>query len=211
MAQTTMVDIAAGQKLLRQLARDGFPLTAAAWVKTADDSQWFLYLVSPMVEQQGLLETYKGVHQSLDSLGDLSIRSSDVKVVADTDRAGKGLRTPIDALARQYPRLRDAISWDGQIFGFDSLEGAYLYPPGVYENSLRGPMTREQILARTVELMNPDRWASPSPSVRLSDGTTFEGRPIGVEVVKQGMQIKFLVDQEPSPRVYPVEVIAEIR
>src|SRR4051812_33276153 len=45
--------IKAGPKLLDRLNRAGIPVVAAAWVKPTERFQWYLYLVTPLVGEDG--------------------------------------------------------------------------------------------------------------------------------------------------------------
>jgi len=58
--------VAGGQKLVEQLVKNGFPLTAAFWRKTDDDSRWRLYLVTPLVEERGPFEAYRQIQAAID-------------------------------------------------------------------------------------------------------------------------------------------------
>ena len=39
-----------GQRLLIELVRDGFDVSAAAWLKTSEEGLWFLYIGSKSVD-----------------------------------------------------------------------------------------------------------------------------------------------------------------
>src|SRR5437667_238958 len=54
-----------GQKLVEQLAKNGFPLKAAFWRKEDDDSRWHLYLVTPLVEERGPFEAYRQIEAAI--------------------------------------------------------------------------------------------------------------------------------------------------
>ena len=50
-----------GQKLVEQLAVSGLPVCTAFWVNATEASQWYLYIVSPVVDERGLTEAYRRV------------------------------------------------------------------------------------------------------------------------------------------------------
>src|SRR5437879_12500211 len=55
MAQVTLVEmqIKEGQTLLDRLAHEGIAVTAAGWVKESDGGDWYLYLATPLVGEDG--------------------------------------------------------------------------------------------------------------------------------------------------------------
>ena len=63
MDQVTLVDEQKkdGLKLAERLAQQGFEVTAAFWLRTSEDGQWFLYFASPVVDSEGKREAYRRV------------------------------------------------------------------------------------------------------------------------------------------------------
>ena len=54
--------IESGRKLIERLTANGIPITAAAWVKESDRWQWRLYLVTPLVSEDGDTQpAYRGI------------------------------------------------------------------------------------------------------------------------------------------------------
>ena len=55
MAQATLVEmqINEGQRLIDRLAQEGIAVTAAAWVKESESGDWYLYLATPLVGEDG--------------------------------------------------------------------------------------------------------------------------------------------------------------
>src|SRR5204863_7247485 len=55
MDQTPLVEgqITEGQKLIDRLIEEGVPVRAAAWVTESDSGRWYLYLVTPLVSDEG--------------------------------------------------------------------------------------------------------------------------------------------------------------
>ena len=68
MDSTALVEeqIEDGGRLIEQLARDGFDVTGAFWVRSTNtyERQWF-YVVSKTVDQAGLHAAYRAVHASI--------------------------------------------------------------------------------------------------------------------------------------------------
>jgi len=55
MAQATLVEMEMkeGQRLIDHLAQAGIAVTAAAWVKESESGDWYLYLATPLVGEDG--------------------------------------------------------------------------------------------------------------------------------------------------------------
>jgi len=61
MDQATLVEhqIYDVPRLIDQLKRDKIDVKAAFWLYTSEADQWFLYLVSGVVDRKGITEAYK--------------------------------------------------------------------------------------------------------------------------------------------------------
>ncbi len=70
-----------GQLLIEQLAQDGFDVSVALWVRTGEDSLWYLIIASARVGEQGLSDSYQSLYSALDKSGATSISYSDIKVM----------------------------------------------------------------------------------------------------------------------------------
>jgi len=72
MDQATLVEhqIDDVPRLIDQLKRDNFDVKvkAAFWLYTSESEQWFLYLVSDVVDQKGISEAYKAVYKAMKRL-----------------------------------------------------------------------------------------------------------------------------------------------
>src|SRR5438445_9734835 len=55
MAQATLVEmqLQEGQRLIDRLIKEGVAVTAAAWVKETESGDWYLYLATPLVTEDG--------------------------------------------------------------------------------------------------------------------------------------------------------------
>src|SRR5438552_18981092 len=55
MDQATLVEIQIqdGERLIDRLSEEGIAVTAACWVKESESGQWFLYLATPLVGEDG--------------------------------------------------------------------------------------------------------------------------------------------------------------
>jgi hypothetical protein len=73
--------IDSGHRLISRLVQDGFEITAALWMKTAEEGDWFLYIATPLVEQRGLAEAYRLLQASIQRLQGIPLSLSDVKLI----------------------------------------------------------------------------------------------------------------------------------
>jgi hypothetical protein len=118
--------IRAGQKLVERLNREDVPVLAAAWVNESESGRWYLYLVTPLVgDEGGTRPAYKrvlAVVRRLQAEG-LWIDPLEVKVVSPTNPVG-------EAIAEAQPQQagRGASRYGGASLGGLSVEGAYVYP-----------------------------------------------------------------------------------
>lgn len=118
-----------GQKLVSVLARDGFEVAAAFWVKIRDaegDVRWDLYLVSKLVEEQGLLSAYRAVHHALSQIPESSLSVAEIKLVGPAKPEAKGVLELVQRYRNKLPvHIPCASHGDG------NMEEVYLYaPPG---------------------------------------------------------------------------------
>lgn len=116
-----------GQKLIEQLNREGILVPAAAWVKECERWQWYLYLVTSLVGQDGATkrayQRVTAVVRRLQGEG-VWIDPFQLKVISPTDPAGEA----IIAVGRQY-RGGQVTAYGGASLGRLSIDGAYVYPP----------------------------------------------------------------------------------
>jgi hypothetical protein len=112
-----------GQKLLTELTRHDFPVTAAAWVKTEDNARWYLFIATPLESRGGPHQGYSRLFSIWPAIPQpFWLKSYDVKLISPDDPIAR------DALEmlRQYPGNRP-IPYGGDHFGRESVEGAYIY------------------------------------------------------------------------------------
>ena len=51
-----------GQKLVAELPQHGLEVVAAFWLKPSVDGKWYFYVVSPVVDAEGLIKAYRRLH-----------------------------------------------------------------------------------------------------------------------------------------------------
>jgi hypothetical protein len=119
------VQVDDGRKLIERLARDGFPVSAAGWLKEAEGGSWYLYLVSPAVDVDGIKKGYRRVHTAIRSMTPpFWIDPFDVKLVGPAESVGEAI---LDLQRRSGGT--QAIRYGGANLGNIRIDEAYLYPP----------------------------------------------------------------------------------
>jgi len=124
MDQATLVEhqIDDVPKLIDELKVDNFDVKAAFWLYTSEADQWFLYLVSDVVDQKGIKEAYKAVYKAMKRLTKPSIDPFEVKLVGPGDPVAKAV---IDFVSKQYVPLAKRVR--GTNLGNVYIENAYIY------------------------------------------------------------------------------------
>jgi hypothetical protein len=129
MDQTALVEIQIqdGQRLIERLNREGVGVIAAAWVKEGDSGQWYLYLVTPLVGEDGAKRpAYRRVNTVVRAMQQEGFwfDSSDIKVIGPHDPIAR------DLVAQQDRRPARKPTWfRGSRLGERAVETAYIYPP----------------------------------------------------------------------------------
>lgn len=114
-----------GRRLIERLAQEGFPVSAAGWVKEADGGFWYLYLVSPAVEAEGIKKGYRRVHTVIRSMPQpFWIDPFDVKLVGPSESVAQAILDLQPRTATRQPVRQGAAS-----LGNVSIDEAYIYPP----------------------------------------------------------------------------------
>jgi hypothetical protein len=114
-----------GQRLVAQLVREGFPVTAACWVNASEASQWHLYLASPVVDDEGSIKAYRRIHAVIRQMPQpFWVGPFDVKVIGATSPVAQAVQD----VHRQYPG-KVPTRYRGARLGDLSIEEAHIYPP----------------------------------------------------------------------------------
>jgi hypothetical protein len=129
MDQIPLVDeqIKDGRKLIERLNEEGVPVTAAAWIKETAGGQWYLYLVTPLVGEDGATKpAYRRITPLIRQWqGEgIWIDPFEVKVVAPSELRGQAI-----ADVQRQNQGRPAPRFEWASLGAFSVEGAYIYPP----------------------------------------------------------------------------------
>jgi hypothetical protein len=138
MGQDTLVsdELENGRKLVERLIEGGLDVRLAFWVKESDAGQWFLYLVSPVVDEKGPAAAYRALVPLMEQMPELGIDPSSVKLVGMNDSAAAKAwevirpRIPHSPFAvhgaKPYPGM---TRFGGETFAGMNVEGVYIYPP----------------------------------------------------------------------------------
>jgi hypothetical protein len=138
MDQGTLVNgqINDGQKLIDRLAENGVAVLAACWMKESDGGLWYLYLVTPLVGEDGARRpAYHRINAVIRALPQpLRMDPFQKKVVGPLEPVGQAI---LDLQRRYAGRLP---VWYGEAtLGGVSIDAAYLYPPTVLAPARQGP------------------------------------------------------------------------
>lgn len=118
------VKLAEGQRLVEQLVKDGFDVTAAFWLKADENNHWHLYVASKAVEEMGVIAAYRALHTTLSGMPDLGLGLFRVKLIGASAPLARAV-----LVVRGRHRGNVIIPYWGRPLGDLSVEGAYVYPP----------------------------------------------------------------------------------
>lgn len=109
------------------------PLAGACWARTDADEGWYLYLVSPVADEQGVGPGYGKVRSTIGQLDREGwdeferVDPLDVKIVGPSDRVAKALAVQY----RLYPGS-GSVRHDGSTLWGVPIDGAYIYPATMF-------------------------------------------------------------------------------
>jgi hypothetical protein len=129
MDQGTLVtmQIDNGNRLISRLVEAGVPVTAAAWLQESESGQWFLYLVTPLVEDGATRDAYRRVNAVIRQMPPpFGMDPLDIKVVGPDSRTGEAIQQLQARLLVPTP-----FRYGGIRFGDVIIEAASVYPPAV--------------------------------------------------------------------------------
>ena len=115
-----------GLKLVEELPRRGFEVTAAFWLKASEDGKWYFYIVSPVVDTEGLARAYRRLHELVRAMSQpFWIDPLEIRLIGPANPIAQDV---LAALSRAAGPRPCPIRWGGNRLGNVSIEGAYLYP-----------------------------------------------------------------------------------
>jgi hypothetical protein len=129
MDQATLVEmqIADGRRLIDRLVREGISVTAAGWAKETESGQWYLYLATSLVGEDGATRAaYRRVNAVIDEMQKegFSIDPFEIKVIGPDDSIARDMEAHRSGRQTTIPtRFR------GHELGDLAIEEAFIYPP----------------------------------------------------------------------------------
>ena len=115
-----------GQHFLDRLAAEGVEVTAAFWAKESEYGEWYLYLVTSLVSEDGATrEAYGRVIDVTDAMRreGFVFDPFDVKVIAPSNPIAKAA-----VAARDPSPGKRVIPFRGSRLGKLAVDEAYIYP-----------------------------------------------------------------------------------
>jgi hypothetical protein len=128
MAQATLVEkqINDGLRLIHRLADQGVLVAAAGWVKEIESGQWFLYLATSLVGEDGAtLPAYRRVNRVIREMqkNGFSIDPLEIKVIGPHDPIAKDMLAQRGNYYASFP-----ARFNGSRLGELAVDEAYIYP-----------------------------------------------------------------------------------
>jgi hypothetical protein len=124
MGQATLVieEKDAGKDLIDRIG-EIWPIQVAFWLKPADSSQWYLYIVAEGIDDSNVDRGYREVLRQIQDMQTPYLDPFQVKLI----KADDPLARAVMEVHHRYPG-RFGINYNGRNLGGMSIEGAYLYP-----------------------------------------------------------------------------------
>ncbi len=131
MAQATLVEmqIQDGHRLLERLTQEGVVVAAAAWVRETESGDWYLYLATPLVGEDGAtLPAYRRVNALIREMekDGFGMDPFEIKVIGPHDPIAN------DIVAHRGNRPPKYLTrFQGHRLGELAVEEAFIYPRSV--------------------------------------------------------------------------------
>lgn len=115
-----------GLKLVEELPGHGFDLTAAFWLQASENGKWYFYIVSPLVDAEGLAKAYRQLHPIVRRMPQpFWIDPLEIKLIGPNNPIAQDV---LGVHRRATGPVVRPLRWGGKKLGNVSVEGAYLYP-----------------------------------------------------------------------------------
>jgi hypothetical protein len=112
-----------GAKIIEKLREGNFDVVAAWWMRTSEEGEWFLYIASQEVPDNGIAAAYRKLHSLIRSLGTLWVERFEVKLVEPENPITKDVVRITDRFPGPWP-----TRYGGKKLGNGAIDGAYIYP-----------------------------------------------------------------------------------
>ncbi len=110
-----------GDRLLQELDRRQFPISAAFWYDSPERLAWNLYIVSELAHEPGPLEGYMRIQQAMAGLKGVSLSLDDIVILGPRSTAFRDLRRTIEGVS-QMSASGKKVNLEGV-----PLEDSYIY------------------------------------------------------------------------------------
>ena len=80
-----------GKALIDALRAGGFDVAVGGWTKTSEEGNWYLYIASKNVDDQGLAAAYQAVFTTIQANPECGIDPFDVKLIGPENPIAKDL------------------------------------------------------------------------------------------------------------------------
>jgi hypothetical protein len=151
-----------GRKLIELLTQKDIDVTAAAWVLTSEEGNWFLYIATQEVDKGGQAAAYAKVYSVLRSMAGTCISTSDVKLISKKNPITRDiLRFASQLTDSPFARYRD------RLLGSIGVEEVYIYPQ--YES------LRQSYTISYVRQDRTNRWQARTTPGELYRNTRAKG------------------------------------
>ena len=111
-----------GENLVHVLIENKFPVSEAFWEFDKEIEEWYLIIVTKLVEEKGALKTYSKIGSILRE-NKIDIRLDKIKVIKSKDKRAKVVRK----ILRSSPKALDNIRVSGSAFNSIYFDDLYIY------------------------------------------------------------------------------------
>jgi hypothetical protein len=115
-----------GQRLVEDFLLHGFEVAAAFWLKASEDGKWYFYVVSPVVDAEGIAKAYRLLHSVVRAMTYATkIDPLKIKLIG----ANNPIAKDVMAIHGRAPGPGGSpVRWGGKQLGNVTIDEAYLYP-----------------------------------------------------------------------------------
>jgi hypothetical protein len=126
MGQGTLVEmrIDGGKALVEALQNAGFDVTVSGWTRPSEESDWFLYIASRDVDDNGIASAYQKIYTTIQANPEFDIDPFEVKLISPSNPIARDLlaiqSTGVARIATRSRRPK---------LGHMGVEETYVYAP----------------------------------------------------------------------------------
>ncbi len=114
-----------GQRLIEQLSRNGMPVAGAFWLKANQETRWYFYVITSMVDKDGIHAAYRRLVEVVQKMPQpFWIDPLEVKLIGPSDAQAKDVQAVVRGKLPGRPFRYGDIWLGGQV-----IDDAFLYAP----------------------------------------------------------------------------------